>query len=315
MRRLAIGVVIAAGIIGAVFLVVRRSDEPKVSGLSPAGPDPLAHGRVEVGPYRGVYSPDGGRLAVLSGEGLGLAEAGKVRPITPRGSHVADVAWFPAATAVLVAEGPVPTGQLAVVGVDGKSKGSVALHPSFGVGDGSGMTVSPDNRTAIVTAAERPTLGDRTLRWLVKVDLSSGGVTDLTPHDTTDEFGPAFLDPDTVVYTTEAPGRPPAVRSIDLRSGQTTDIVSDAVALGALPDDRIAVLEGSEIVAVRRDGGGQAARMGRVPAGTEVVSVHPSGALALVAATVVDPASGQQATQLRSVRLTPPPKSRTGGND
>lgn len=305
MKRFAVGVVIAATVFAAVFLLVRRSDEPKVSGLSPAGPDPLAHGRVDVGPYRGVYSPDGGRLAVLSGEGLALAEAGKVRPITPRGSHVADVAWFPAGTAVLVAEGPVPTGELAVIGVDGKSQGTVTLHPSFGVGNGSGMTVSPDNRTAVVTAAERPTLGDRTLRWLVKVDLSTGTATDLTPHDDTDEFGPAFLDPDTVVYTTQARGRPPAVRSIDLRSGQILDIVSGATALGPLPDDRVAVLEGSEIVGVRRDGGGRAVRMGRVPSATEVVAVHPTGTLALVAGTVVDPANGQQATQLRAVRLHP----------
>ena len=310
MKRLVVAALVVVAVVATVFFFVARTSGPPVAGLAPQGPDAFSHNAVEPGPYRGWFSPDGAKLAVLSADGLGLAEGGKVRPLTPKGSRVVDGAWFHGGTALLVAEGPVPTGTLAVIDTEGRDKGTVTLAPSVAFGNGFGMTVSPDNKQAVVTAVERPTLAQTEQRWLVRVDLATGETTTLTPKDDTEEVGPVYLDAHTVMYTARAVGRPPVVRTIDVDTREVRDVSApgtSARAIGTIGSDGqlLVIVTGRSIEAVTRSGGaGQ--RLGTVPAAAELIAVQPTGTLALIATSVVDAAQGSQSTQLRAMRVGPP---------
>jgi DNA-binding beta-propeller fold protein YncE len=310
MKRLAVALGVVVAVVAVVFLVVSRSSAPPIAGLAPQGADPFAHDAVEPGPYRGWFSPDGSKLAVLAADGLGLSERGKVRALTPKGSRVVDAAWFHGGTALLVAEGPVPTGTLAVIDTEGNDKGTVTLTPSVAFGNGFGIAVSPDNKQAIVTAVDRPTLSQTEQRWLVRVDLATGETSALTPMDDTEELGPVYLDAHTVMYTARAVGRPPVVRAIDLDTKQVRSISPPGTsgrAIGTIGADGqlLVIVTGRSIEAVSRSGGsGQ--RLGTVPGAAEVIAVQPAGTLALIATSVVDAGQGSQATQLRAMRLKPP---------
>ena len=136
LRRNLLFAVVAAVVVGAAYFFVTRdaTGDAGVTGLAPVGGNLFAEGDEIPGAGRGLLSPDGSNLAVLTPDGLGIVDGNDIRPITEPGSKVVDIAWFGNGGTLLVAEGPVPTGLLAVVDADGEVRGSIPLAPSVGFG-------------------------------------------------------------------------------------------------------------------------------------------------------------------------------------
>ena len=272
--RAVVAIAVIGLVVGAVWLLLGRdAGAPSVAGLRPNARSPFdEEGALVPGPSRALYSRDGARVAVIHAGRVDLAVEGRLRPITSPGGNVVDAAWFTDGATMLLAEGPIPTGSLAVVSVDGVVRGAVGLdRAGLGFGTGHGMSVAPDNRRAALTAVTRRPL-QREERHIVEVDLVTGAVRDLTLPGDEDEFAPRYLASGALVYSTPARKIAGVVFGRDVihvRAGRLETATGDA--LGTLPE------------------------------GAEVVDVAPAGDRAIV---VVDDGSGQP--RLREVRLTTP---------
>lgn len=285
MKRLVPVLVIVAllGVISAVVFVVMRPDTTGVRGLAPVGARPFGDDdEIDADARSAILSEDGNHLAVVGDDGLGIAENGRIRPVTRPGTRVVDAAWFGNGATLLVAEGPIPTGALAVVDTDGTVRGSVPLSPSVGFGSGHGMAVAPGGRRAVVTAVERPPFGGEELH-LVLVDLETGATSALTdPGPGPQERGPWFLDADTVAFTEATEGGRPLARTIDVGSRLVVDVGADGTVVG-VGRSSVIVQHEREIVAVPIPGaGGKRVVLGGVPDGTSLTSVDALGGVAIV---------------------------------
>ena len=301
LKRNLLFVVVAAAVVGATFAYVTRDSNspPGVSGLAPLGGNLFADGPTISGGTRGLLSPDGSNLAVITPDGLSLVVDGNdLRSITERGTKVVDAAWFGNGATLLVAEGPVPTGLLAIVDADGEVRGSVPLQPSVGFGTGHGMAVAPGGRLAVVTAVDRPALGPEQRR-LVHVDLETGATRDLTAPGGPDEARPFFLDAERVAYVETPPGEGGGVRTVvvSVADGGVLDVAAGARVVGAT-DGGQPVLERAGVLVV--DG----RTIGEVPPGTSVTSVHAASGLAVLAETATT-ADGAVVARLRRLELSP----------
>jgi hypothetical protein len=300
MRRALIGGALSLIVVAVVYYFVGNNSGTPFRGLAQAGAPMFDDNSTIPGGLRAAYSPDGSRLAVLTASGLGLADGGRLRPIAPRGSRVVDFAWFAPASAVVVAEGPVPTGTMAVLGIDGSDKGTITLQPSLSFGDGFGMSVSPDNRTAVVTAVERPALGAEQ-RYLALVDLATGATRALTGIGGANEQRPIYFGATTIAFTEINADGTERSLSVDTATGAITE-VPDGRAVGLVRQGReskIVTLSGRVLQV-------SAHRLGQVPDRAEVAAVHPSGAEAVVRETVTEP-GGATVGRLRRIALDPPP--------
>lgn len=265
MRR-ALGIVGGAGLavvvaVGVWFvLFVSDDDDPKIGGLGPAAGAAFGEdGTLPPGPSRAVYSPDGTRLAVVRGGRVFLARQGRLEPVTEDGGRVVDVAWFPNSSTLLVAEGPVATGLLAVVDIDGTVRGSIPLSRQVGFGSGHGMAVATGSRRAALTVVDRPPLADEQRR-VVEVALDTGEVRDVSDPGGDDEFGPAFLDDGTIVFSTPERMVAGVVGGAAVVVDGRELVTADGDVLGRLPDDvDLADLAptGDRAVVVSADRGGQ----------------------------------------------------------
>lgn len=299
LRRNLVFAFVAAMVVGAAsFVVTRDGASTGVTGLAPVGGNLFADGDELAGASRGVLSPDGSNLAVLTPDGLGIVDGNKIRPVTEEGSKVVDAAWFGNGATLLVAEGPTPTGLLAVVDADGTVRGSVPLEPSVGFGAGHGMAVGPGGRQAVVTAVDRPALGAEQRR-LVHVDLETGATRDLTAPGGPDEDRPFFLDAGRVAFIETTPGDGGGVRTlvVSVADGTVSDVAAGVRIVGAT-DGGQPVLERAGNLFV--DG----KRIGQVPAGASVSSVHPASGLAVLVESVTS-SDGATVLRLRRHKITP----------
>jgi hypothetical protein len=316
VRRVLVVVVAVAVASGAAAWWTSRDGNSGPSGLVPLQGDFFDRGgRIEPGPFRGAWSPDGTHLLTISARGIGEARAGRVRAVTAPGSRAVDAAWMPGSNALLVAEGPVPTGQLSVLRLDGSSLGEVRLAPSFGVGAGRGMTVDAAGRRAVVTRVERNPFQAQGRADLVLVDLSTGSDRLLVDTASTDEERPFFVGPELVVFTSRPSDSGAAIVAVlDIATNQVRQLSppgQDASAVGVIADEAwVAYVSGGRLWAVRREGG-PSIRLARVPSGTDVVAVHPDGRMALV----VERAGPDTATQLHRIDLRPLPSAGVAGAD
>ena len=287
--------VVAAAV---VYVRVTSADDgaPTAQGLRPLGGDLFADGDSIPGSGRGVLSPDGSNLAVITPDGLGIVQGNEIRPVTEPGTKVVDAAWFGNGATLLVAEGPTPTGLLAVVDADGTVRGSVPLSPSVGFGTGHGMTVAPGGRAAVVTAVDRPALGPEQRR-LVHVDLETGTTRDLSPPGGPDEDHPFFLDEDRLAFVETTPGDGGGVRTlvISVSQGGALDVAAGARVVGATQAGQPVLERAGELLV-------QGRRIGQVPAGSSVTSVHPESGLAVLT-EVVTAADGSTVARLRRLEL------------
>lgn len=289
-------IVVAIVVMAAVFALVPRS-EPAVDGLQAVGDRPFGDGESVAVDTSTAVLGEGGRLAVVSGGRLGVARGGRVRPVTDDGSRVVDVAWFADGATLLVAEGPVPTGTLAVVQIDGMVRGSIPLAPSVGFGAGYGMDVAPGGRRAVVTAVERPALSGEQ-RHLVLVDLEAGTTRPLTePGAAPQETGPHVLDDGRVAFTEIDDAGRERPRLLDPASGTVRQVAPAGSVVGTAGSFVLVLVE-RELSAVPAPGAsGERAVLGRVPAGTALTSVDARRGEAVV----VDRQGRVQRLQIESV--------------
>ena len=288
MRRV-VAAIVAVAVVGAVWLLVTRDDDVVPTGRLEAVEPFGAEAVLDASARSAVYAPDGARLAVVA-DGLLHVSAGETNRITASGTNVVDAAWFPAATAVLVAEGPGETGTLAVVERDGTVRGSVVLDPSVGFGSGHGMTLLTNER-AVVTVVDRPGLGSEERRSLAVVELTTGAVRRLPPPEGEEEYGPHRVDDATVLVTGST-----SAHLLDIETGKRTQVgPAGARAAGVIAEGETLVLvTGDDIIGV--EGGADPHRLGRLPAGADLVAVAPDGAQAVIAVSA----------RLRKLALTPP---------
>lgn len=297
----------------AIALVTGACAHARVSGLAPVRPELFDRtGRVEVGAYGAAYNANGTVLAVKSGQGVGaVSSGGKVRLVTPPGSHAVDYAWMPSGDALLIAEGPASTGRLDVLRLDGTSLGAVPLNPSFTVGSGYGMAVSPDGRRAVVVAEDAQALGGPERLHLKGVDLATGVVTELGPRAV---HAPRYLDADHVLLTAwSSAAKADRAEVLTLSTGVIRVVSAPGEAADALgpvagPGNRVWLAYATEkaVWAVPLVGGVRV-RLGAVPKGATAVAVDPFGTQALVAER------NRDAEQLRAVTLRGLPSTGGGG--
>lgn len=288
MRLVAAVAAVFVAVTALVFLVVRPRSEAPVSGLRAVGSQPFGDGDVLAAvAVRAVLDPTGGRLAVITDDGLSVAEDGGLRRVTARGSHVVDAAWFANGTTLLVAEGPIPTGGLAVVDIDGRVRGTIPLSPSVGFGGGNGMAVLPGGKRAVVTAVERPALQPEQ-RYLALVDLETGATSSLTEPGGPDESGPVPLDDGRIAFTERGASGAgggdagATVRIVDPVAGGL-DGAGAGTVVGAA--DRAVVVRTGRELRLRplgADGAGAGRLLVTIPDGATAVGADPGAGEAVV---------------------------------
>lgn len=243
------------------------------------------------GPSRGLFSPDGRRVAVLDDTAVAQAEGGKLRPITPPAGRVVDFAWMPDSASVLVAEGPIPTGQVSVVDLAGKVKGTARLDPSIGFGSGYGMSVDSRGARAAVIAVERDAIGGRERTDLAVIDLTTGAVSVLATPEL-NERQPVFVDDETIVFLEGDESNAERVMLVDIASQKRVPLpgTRNPVALLGVTDDGRVVVgvprgDAAAVVAVETDGSARADLVVLEP-GQRPVAVDPQARRLLVASDV-----------------------------
>ena len=277
-------IALAAGLTVAVF-VATACAHTKVTGLAPVRPELFDHsGRVQPGAYGAGYSPDGTKLAVKSGDGIGVVTSGgKVGLLTPPGSHAVEYAWMPAGSALLIAEGPAATGQLDVLRLDGSDLGRVPLSPALAIGSGYGMAVAPDGAQAVAVTEDLAALGGPERLSLVHIDLATG-VT--APVGIRSVRGPAYVDASHVLVT-ELSTKGDRAEVITLATG-ARHVVSvagePADALGVVRTGMVWLVYATDraVWAVPAAGGARR-RLARVPKDATAVAVDPFGTQAVLA--------------------------------
>lgn len=286
--RLAVAVVVVAVVVlVATVIVVRRTSDRRPSTLPDAAAAFGGDATLARSVLSGAFSPSGRLVLVETTAGIGIAtgeeervdEDRDVRFLTPPGSRAVDAAWFPSETAVLMVEGPVPTGQLAVIELSGTVRGSIPLQSPFSVGSGHGMAVAPSGRHAVLTAEERDPVGGERHFHLMLVDLERGEVSTLTPPDGPDETRPVFLTEDEVAFTeTSRPAGAARVMTLEVGTGTPRPISPDgteARLVGAVGGAAAFVAGDAVWVA-----GDEPRQLAEVDA--DVIAVHPDGRLLLL---------------------------------
>jgi hypothetical protein len=285
--RLVLALVVALAVTAAAAVTVVRRTPARDPVVLPDAADAFgADGVLGRTVLRAAFSPSGRLLLVQTPAGIGVATGdddtpdGDVQFLTPPGSRAVGAAWFPSETAVLVVEGPVPTGQLAVVELDGRVRGVIPLEESFSAGSGRGMAVAPDGRRAVVTAEVRDVIGGARHFHLVLVDLETGAVVDVTGADGPDETDPVFVGPDEIAYTeTDHPGGASRAVVRELAAAATRPLSPDDVDARAVGVVRSAVAYVADGVVWRVDRGGPQ-RLATVDG--DVLAVHPDGTLVVL---------------------------------
>lgn len=278
---LALVVVLLAGFLAATYW-----PEPEVQVPSLAG-DAFDEDVIRTNSTTAAYSPDGGRIAVLTDEGIGLASGGRVDRITRPGARIVDFAWMPGSDGLLVMEGPVSSGFLTVVDLEGKVAGAVELQPAFDPGTGFGLTVEPGSTRAVSVAVDREVIGGRSTRDLVVIDLQSGAVERLS--DPALESAPQFVGDNQVAFVERRDGSS-RIALVRLDTGGRVLLSPagrDAAMVGVLGDGgRVAYTTVGEQGRIQlwavEVTGGRPTRLDTFPAGHIVVAVDPTGRRALV---------------------------------
>lgn len=309
---------VAALVIGAVaygYLSDGGARTPQARLVPPSGAAFGADAALAVGPNRGQFSPDGRQVAVLDRASVALATHGALKSFTPSGGRIVDFAWMPDSASVLVEEGPVPTGQVSVLRLDGTVKGTARLNPSIGFGSGHGMSVDSRGARAAVIAVDRDPIGGRERTDLAVIELATGAVTRFATADE-DERTPFFVDDDTVAVFASAAGGRGSVVLVDLVAKARRVVPTrEATALvGATTDGLLVIAEGASLVAVEEDGTHRQRLLG-LAAGERAVASDPQARRMLVASDVERPAVAggtDTVTQLRAVDVAP--RSANGGS-
>lgn len=275
----------AAAALALALAIAGACASSKTTGLAPVHPELFDRsGRVQPGAYDAGFDNEGTKLAVKSGQGIGVVTSGgKVNLVTPPGSHAVEYAWMPSGTALLIAEGPASTGQFDVLRLDGSDLGRVPLSPSFSVGSGYGMAVAPDGAHAVVVAEDPAALGGPERLSLVRVDLATGATT---PVGVNAVRSPIYVDAGRVLVTAlSTKGDRAEIVTLATGARRVVSVPHEAAdALGVVNRGTVWLVYATEhAVWAVPDGGGARRRLARVPGNATVVAVDPFGTQVLLA--------------------------------
>lgn len=165
-----------------------------------------------------ALSPDGGRLLAVQDGQVQVVRLGDASTVMRAGRNVVDAAWMPDGERVLTLEGPIPTGQVVTLDMNGEVDGVATLSPSVGFGDGSGVDVDSRGVRAAAITTTRDAIGGRTRTDLAVVELQTGTVRVYATPDR-DEHRPLFVDDDYVAVVSQAATGPPRLDFVDLTTG------------------------------------------------------------------------------------------------
>lgn len=164
-------------------------------------------------------SPDGERLAIVEAGAVTVVGVDDAKVVTRAGTNVVDAAWMPDGERVLVVEGPIPTGQLTVIDMEGTVSGVAQLSPSVSFGTGLGLAVDSRGTQAAVITVTREPIGGRQHSDLAVVGLQTGKVrVYATPER--DETQPMFVDDELVAVSSVAETGGARLDLVDVASGQ-----------------------------------------------------------------------------------------------
>ena len=193
-------------------------------------------------------SPDGSRLAVVEAGAVTVVGVNDAKVVTRAGTNVVDAAWMPDGDRVLVVEGPIPTGQMTVIDMEGTVSGIAQLSPSVSFGSGLGLAVDPRGTQAAVITVTREPIGGRQHSDLAVVGLQSGKVT-VYPTPGRDETQPMFVDDELVALSSAGETGGARLDLVEIPSGRVQ-------AGPALDSGPFARTFRDEVVIGRRGAGG-----------------------------------------------------------
>jgi len=189
-------------------------------------------------------SPDGSQLAIVEGGQVIIVGLDDASIVSRTGTNVVDAAWMPDGDRVLVTEGPIPTGRVTTLKLDGSVHGVAKLAPSISFGDGNGVAVDSLGTHAAVIATTREAIGGAVHSDLAIVELQSGNVRVL-PTPNRDEFHPLFVDDELVAVASIGAKGPARLDLVDLATGEVD-------AGRAITDGPFVRTVGEEVVVARR---------------------------------------------------------------
>ena len=160
--RLLLAATVALVLAGVVAYVVGTTDRPVSIAGAGAGAAFDKGVITDTGAERGLFSPDGAQLAVITGDGVGIAAGGRVKLLTPQGSAVDDAAWMPDARSLLVIEGGAQIDRVTVLDLNGAVQGVAHLDTPIAHGR-DGMAVdfaapAPSSRPRPATRSAAPAI-------------------------------------------------------------------------------------------------------------------------------------------------------------
>lgn len=164
-------------------------------------------------------SPDGARLAIVEAGRVNVVGLHDAKIVTRAGRNVVDATWMPDSKRVLFTEGPIPTGQVTVIDLNGAVNGVAKLKPSIGFGSGEGIAVDSRGARAAVISVTRDAIGGRAHRDLAVIELQTGAVR-VYPTPERDEASPLFVDDDLVAVASVGTSGPARLDLVDVATGQ-----------------------------------------------------------------------------------------------
>jgi hypothetical protein len=166
-------------------------------------------------------SPDSTRVLVVEAGQVVVVGIDDAEIVARAGRNIVDAAWMPDGERVLVVEGPIPTGQILTLDMNGEVDGVAQLAPSISFGDGNGIAVDSRGTKAAVIATTREAVGGRVHSDLATVELQTGKVRVYSTPDR-NEFNPLFVDDDFVAVASEGERGAARLAFVDLGTAGVT---------------------------------------------------------------------------------------------
>jgi hypothetical protein len=185
-----------------------------------------------------AWSPDGLRIAAASNGVLHVFRVADGREVLTTGRSIVAFAWMPDAKRILVAEGPIPTGEVATVDLNGRVTGVAHLSPSIDFDAGYGLSVNSDGTQAVAVAVHSDDLGGHVATDLATIELATGAVH-VAPTPDVDERSPVYVDDETVAYLVGD-----AAFARDLATGEGRRLGPARRLLGIAPEGAVVALRG-----------------------------------------------------------------------
>lgn len=195
MRILRAAVVLIAVLLLAAYAFAKLTSESGPVESTPGFGRGLSN--LAVSTSTKIYlSPDSTRVALVENGAVTVVRTRDGARVMSAGKNVVDAAWMPDGQRVLVVEGPIPTGEIDAIGMNGKVQGVAKVQPAIQFGNGYGLAVDSAGRQAAAIAVTRDPIGGATHTDLAVIDLQSGATRVF--KTTIDERNPIFADDDRV---------------------------------------------------------------------------------------------------------------------